>query len=162
MAVAPSRSAEGVAMLIIDPHLGWFGRQRFWELRLHAGSIHASGFATAGVPYVGLGHSSDVAWAHTTGGPDTADVYTLELNPANPMQYRYDNAWREVRARTTSIRVKGEEKPREITFYDTHYGPIVARKGNAAYAAKLAYAGRCRIHRIKVPLQRGEKLQGLE
>ena len=140
MAVAPSRSAEGVPMLIIDPHLGWFGRQRFWELRLHAGPIHASGFATAGVPYVGLGHSSDVAWAHTTGGPDTADIYTLELNPKDPMQYRYDNQWREIKARKALITVKGETIPREVTFYDTHYGPIVAKKGNAAYAAKLAYA----------------------
>ncbi len=140
MAIAPSRSKEGVAMLIIDPHLAWFGRQRFWELRLHAGAIHASGFATAGVPYVGLGHSSDVAWAHTTGGPDTADVYTLQLNPKNPLQYQYDNGWREIKLRKAKIQVKGEGKPREVTFYDSHYGPIVAKKDGLAYAAKLAYA----------------------
>lgn len=140
MAIAPSRSKEGVAMLIIDPHLAWFGRQRFWELRLHAGAIHASGFATAGVPYVGLGHSSDVAWAHTTGGPDTADVYTLQLNPKNPLQYKYDNGWREIKTRKVKIQVKGEVSPREVTFYDAHYGPIVAKKDGVAYAAKLAYA----------------------
>jgi acyl-homoserine lactone acylase PvdQ len=140
IAIAPARSTEGVAMLIIDPHLGWLGRQRFWELRLHAGPIHASGFATAGVPYVGLGHSSDVAWAHTTGGPDTADIYTLQLNPANPLQYKYDNAWRELTARTVMIRVKGEEKPRHVTFYESHHGPIVAKKNGVAYAARLAYA----------------------
>ncbi|MEP7272188.1 MAG: penicillin acylase family protein [Acidobacteriota bacterium] len=140
MAIAPSHSTEGVAMLIIDPHLGWFGRQRFWELRLHAGAIHASGFATAGVPYVGLGHSSDVAWAHTTGGPDTADVYTLKLNPKNPLQYQYDGGWREIKVRKTMVQVKGESAPREVTFYDTHYGPIVSREGERAYAARLAYA----------------------
>ncbi|MBK8316332.1 MAG: penicillin acylase family protein [Acidobacteria bacterium] len=140
MAISPSRSKDGFAMLIIDPHLQWFGRQRFWELRLHAGEINASGFATAGVPYVGLGHSSDVAWAHTTGGPDTADVYTLQLDPANPLRYKYDNGWREIKTRKVLITVKGEEKPREVTYYDSHYGPIVAKKGNTAYAAKLAYA----------------------
>ena len=75
-----------------------------------------------------------------TGGPDTADIYTLELNPKEPMQYRYDSTWREIRTRKVLIRVKGEEKPREVTFYDTHNGPVVAKKGNMAYAAKLAYA----------------------
>ena len=140
MAIGPSRSKEGVAMLIIDPHLAWFGRQRFWELRLHAGPIHASGFATAGVPYVGLGHSSDVAWAHTTGGPDTADVYTLQLNPKNPLQYKYDGNWREIKTRKVKIQVRGKAQPREVTFYDAHYGPIVAKKDGIAYAAKLAYA----------------------
>jgi acyl-homoserine lactone acylase PvdQ len=140
MAIAPSRSKEGFAMLIIDPHLAWFGRQRFWELRMHAGPIHASGFATAGVPYVGLGHSSDVAWAHTTGGPDTADVYVLQLNPNNPMQYKYDGNWREIKTRKARIQVKGEAQPREVTFYDAHYGPIIAKKDGVAYAAKLAYA----------------------
>ncbi len=140
IAVAPSHSKEGVAMLIIDPHLGWFGRQRFWELRLHAGPIHASGFATAGVPYVGLGHSSDVAWAHTTGGPDTGDIYALQLNPKNPLEYKYDNGWRKLTPRSVTIKVKGEDKPRTATFYDSHHGPIVAKKDNVAYAAQLAYA----------------------
>jgi acyl-homoserine lactone acylase PvdQ len=140
VAIAPSRSQEGVAMLIIDPHLGWFGRQRFWEVRLHAGTIHASGFATAGVPYVGLGHSADVAWAHTTGGPDTADIYTLRLNPKNPLQYQYDNGWRDIKVRKSAVQVKGESGPREIIFYDSHYGPIVSRQGDLAYAARLAYS----------------------
>ena len=140
MAVAPSRSATGYAMLIIDPHLAWFGRQRFWELRLHAGPINASGFATAGVPYVGLGHSSDVAWAHTTGGPDTADIYELKLDPANPLKYRYDDGWKEIKPRKVLISVKGESKPREVTFHDSHYGPVVAKKNGKAYSAKLAYA----------------------
>ncbi len=140
VAIAPSRSKEGFAMLIIDPHLGWFGRQRFWELRLHAGPIHASGFATAGVPYVGLGHSADVAWAHTTGGPDTADIYVLQLDPANPLRYRYDAEWREIKTRTVKIRVKGDAAPRDVTFYDSHYGPLVSRQKDKAYAARLAYA----------------------
>ena len=127
-------------MLIIDPHLGWFGRQRFWELRLHAARIHASGFATAGVPYVGLGHSSDVAWAHTTGGPDTADIYTLELNPKNPLQYRYDDSWREIKARKALIRVKDEEKSTRSHLLRYSLRSYRREERQPAYAAKLAYA----------------------
>ncbi len=140
IAVAPSRTKEKVAMLIIDPHLGWFGRQRFWELRLHAGPIHASGFTTAGVPYVGLGHTENVAWAHTTGGPDTADIFALTLNPDNPLQYKYDGGYRDLQARTVRIQLKGEAKPREVTFHDSHNGPVVGKKGGVVYVGKIAYA----------------------
>ncbi len=140
MAVAPDRTAFGAAMLVIDPHLGWFGRQRYWEVRIHAGDIHISGFATAGFPYVNLGHNDHVAWAHTTGGPDTGDVYELTLNPDDPMQYRYDEEWRDLATTSVRYRVKGETAERNHTFYYSHYGPIIARNDDKAYAAALAYA----------------------
>ena len=131
MAIAPSKTTFGAAAIIIDPHLSWFGRQRYWELRLHAGDVHISGFATAGFPYVNLGHNDHVAWAHTTGGPDTADIYELTLNPDNALQYRFDDTWREIATRKATLPVKGEPD-RAITVYDTHYGPNVARDGHTA------------------------------
>lgn len=139
MAVAPDRTAFGAAMLVIDPHLSWFGRQRYWEVRIHAGDIHISGFATAGFPYVNLGHNRHVAWAHTTGGPDTADVYELTLNPNNEEEYLYDGEYRKLTKKTVTYRVKGEAEPRTHTFYYSHFGPIIARDGDKAYAAALAY-----------------------
>jgi len=140
MAIAPTRTTAKAPILIIDPHLSWWGAQRFWEFRMQAGELHGSGFTLPGSPYVGLGHNDNVAWAMTTGGPDTADIYILTLNPENPIQYKYDGGWRSLVPRKLSISVKGEEKARELTIYDSHYGPVVARKGNQAYAAKLAYA----------------------
>jgi acyl-homoserine lactone acylase PvdQ len=140
MAIAPSRTTVKAPIIIIDPHLSWWGAQRFWEFRIHAGDLHGSGFTLPGSPYVGLGHNDNVAWAMTTGGPDTADIYVLTLNPANPLQYKYDDSWRDLLPRKITIAVKGEPKPRELIIYDSHYGPVVARKGNLAYAAKLAYA----------------------
>ena len=73
--VGPARSAVKAPILLIDPHLSWWGAQRFWEFRVHAGAWHGSGFTLPGCPYIGLGHNDHVAWAMTTGGPDTADVY---------------------------------------------------------------------------------------
>ncbi len=140
MAIAKNRTSVKAPILIIDPHLSWWGAQRFWEFRIHAGKLHGSGFTIPGSPYVGLGHNDNVAWAMTTGGPDTADIYRLSLNPADRLQYRYDDGWRTLTPRKASISVKGEAKPRELTFYDSHDGPIVAMKGDEAYAARLAYA----------------------
>jgi acyl-homoserine-lactone acylase len=140
MVIAPARSAAKAPLLIIDPHLSWWGAQRFWEFRIHAGNLEGSGFTIPGMPYVGLGHTSHVAWAMTTGGPDTADIYMLKLDPANPTRYQYDGGWKTLTSRKISIAVKGEAHPREITLYDSHNGPVVARQGDKAYVAKLAYA----------------------
>lgn len=138
-AVAPSRSAAGAAILVIDPHLSWWGLSRFWEFRVHAGDWHGSGFTLPGSPYVGLGHTDYCAWAMTTGGPDTADVYALTLNPDDPTQYRYEGAWRQMTSRDITIEVAGQE-PHRITVWDSHYGPVIGHKGDTAYAAKTAYA----------------------
>ena len=139
IALAPDQTTFGAAALIIDPHLSWLGRHRYWELRLHAGDIHISGFATSGFPYVNLGHNEHVAWAHTTGGPDTADVYELTLDPGDPSRYLYDGEWRQLESRTVEVSVAGEAAPREATFWYSHHGPIVARQGDKAWAAALAY-----------------------
>jgi acyl-homoserine lactone acylase PvdQ len=138
-AVSPQRSASGDAILYVDPHLAWFGASRFWEVRMHAGEIEGSGFGLAGVPYIALGHGANMAWAMTTGAPDTADIYTLALNPDNPLQYKYDDIWRDISTREITIQVK-DVAPVTMTLYDCHYGPVVAMKDGKAYALKTSYA----------------------
>ncbi len=138
-AVSPERSANGAAILYIDPHLSWFGPSRFWEFRIHAGALHGSGFTLAGQSFIGLGHNENLAWAMTTGGPDTADIYELTLNPDNPAQYRYDDGFRDFGVRQIAIAVKGMPEPIKQTIYESHHGPIVALRGGKAYAHKMAY-----------------------
>ena len=138
-AVSPRRSAEGAAILYIDPHLSWWGPSRFWEFRIHAGELHGSGVTLPGCPYIGLGHNADVAWAMTTGGPDTADVYELTLKEGDPTKYLYDGQWRALNRREVTLEVKGTG-PQKITIWSSHHGPIVAMRQGKAYAAKMAYA----------------------
>ncbi len=42
-------------------------------------------------------------------------------------------------SRTVEVSVAGEASPREATFWYSHHGPIVARQGDKAWAAALAY-----------------------
>jgi acyl-homoserine lactone acylase PvdQ len=143
-AVSPKRSAEGDAILLIDPHLSWWGPSRFWEFRIHAGELHGSGFTLAGVPSIGLGHNADVAWAMTTGGPDTADVYELKLKEDDPTKYLYDDQWRTLTQRRVTIEIKGVG-PKKVTLWYSHHGPIVAMREGKAYAAKISYAEEVQI-----------------
>ena len=137
-AVSPSRTASGHAILLIDPHLAWFGVSRFWEMRIHAGELHGSGVGLPGAPYIGLGHNENVAWAMTTGGPDTADVYAIELDPEDPDRYRFDDEWREIEQSTVTF-VFPDGSSREYIWEASHHGPIIARGEGVAYAARMAY-----------------------
>jgi len=138
--VSPQRTADGHAILLIDPHLSWWGPSRFWEMRIHAGELVGSGVGLAGSPYIGLGHNANIGWAMTTGGPDTADVFALMLDPENPNRYRYDDGWREIEQHRVSLTFP-DGSSRDYVWESAHHGPIVARGNGMAYAAKIAYDG---------------------
>lgn len=142
-AIAPGRSAGGTAILVIDPHLQWGDQYRFWEFRMHAGPWEAGGVGLPGMPFVLLGHTRHIAWAMTTGGPDTADVYELTLSPepdpdSGQPRYLFDGEWRELIPRRVTIEVKNA-RPQEHTFWSSHHGPVIALHGDKAWAAKTAY-----------------------
>src|SRR5262249_15889667 len=105
------------------------------------------GMAIPGLPLSSLGHNRYCSIAMTTGGPDAADVYEEELNPANPRQYKYDGNWREMTVRAETIRVKEKEGVREhrVEIEYTHHGPVVAHKNGKAYAMKLPYFDQYRL-----------------
>jgi acyl-homoserine lactone acylase PvdQ len=145
--IAPSRTADGHPLALIDPHLSWYGEFRFYEARLYGGELQMSGMTIPGIPYPSLGHSRYCSVAMTTGGPDAADVYEEEINPDKPRQYRYDGQWRDMTVRTEVVRVKEGDKIVEKRFdiESTHHGPIVARKDGKGYAMKLPYADQFRL-----------------
>ncbi|HZW34113.1 MAG TPA: penicillin acylase family protein [Isosphaeraceae bacterium] len=141
--IAPGRSALKAPIAIVDPHLSWYGAFRFYEARIYArdDQFQVSGVAILGQPIPSLGHSRYCSVAMTTGGPDTSDVYEEDVNPDNPRSYRFDSHWRPMTVRTYTIGVKekGRVQQRTVDVEYTHHGPIVARKGNKAYAIAIPY-----------------------
>lgn len=148
MALSPSKTKDHIAMAVIDPHLGFYGPMRFYEVRLYGGKIAAAGITPTGLPLISLGHNEYISVAMTTGGPDTADVFKETLNPDHPNQYKYDGKWRDGVRRKITIQVKSKDgtlKPysREVLY--THHGPIVAEKDGFGYAGALAYANEVQL-----------------
>jgi penicillin amidase len=140
--VSRQRTADRVPIALIDPHLNFFSSGHWYEARLHAGDLQVAGMGIAGTPFIGLGHNEYISWSATTGGPDCADVYELEISPENPLQYKYDDTWRDIQVEIARIRVKdgNDIKTIEKTIERSHYGPIYGRNGFKAYAFRLAYA----------------------
>ena len=116
-AVAPSRSAEGCAILLTDPHLAWEGVQVFYEARVHCELYDLCGFFLVGSPLPALGHTGHVAWACTTGGPDTSDVYMMKIDPNLPTVYEYDGELKAAQVRPIVVPVKDGEPYQQLGLY---------------------------------------------
>lgn len=125
-AVAPSRSAEGCAILMGDPHLTWEGMAVFYEARVHAEGHDLCGFWLVGSPMPALGHNAHVAWACTTGGPDTSDVYMVKLRQKNVIQfeYEYNDEWHPAEMKLITVLVKDQPPQIQPALYTIH-GPLV-------------------------------------
>jgi len=140
-AVAPSRSADKVPILLADPHLTWEGLAVLYEARVHAGDLHMNGFFLIGSPLVGIGHNRHAGWAMTTGGPDTSDVYEMKFRLGLPPQYRYDGQWRDARVESFTIGVKDSAAVVRPALY-THLGPVIRApdlKTGRAYVGASPY-----------------------
>lgn len=122
--IAPSRTADGSAFLMSDPHLTWEGLAVLYEARFHGGDLHMNGYYLIGSPMMGIGHNQKVGWALTTGGPDTSDVYKMKFRLAPKPQYQYDDAWRDVTIENFTIPVKDGSPVTRPAFY-THLGPAI-------------------------------------
>ncbi|MCH8334142.1 penicillin acylase family protein, partial [Candidatus Sumerlaeota bacterium] len=140
--IAPDRTEIGAPIALIDPHLGWYGPFRFYELRLYGDELKVSGASILGVPFPALGHSQWCSVAMTTGSGDTADVFVETINPDDPLQYRVDGEWRDMEVRRERIGVRrsdGTVDQVEQEFHYTRHGPVVARKEGKAYVMALPY-----------------------
>ena len=126
-AVSPDRSAEDCAILLTDPHLTWQGMSVFYEANVYGDVLtEQHGYFIVGSFMLGYGHTEHFGWAPTTGGPDTADVYAMKLNPNNPTQYEYDGEWRDATLGWVNIAVKDAD-PVKMATYATHLGPAFSQ-----------------------------------
>ena len=130
LAVGRGLSRTGRGLLLGNPHRGWSGAGGFHQVHLTLpGEYDVAGAALHGVPWVGIGFNGDLAWTHTTSFAARFTLYELRLNPADPMQYRYEDGWRDITTEEATIRVRrddGSVEERTHTFYRSHFGPIVS------------------------------------
>jgi len=76
-AIAPSRSAGGNAMLLVNPHLPWSGLFTWFEAQWKTPEVDAYGATLVGMPILGLGFNDHLGWTHTTNPMDGIDLFEL-------------------------------------------------------------------------------------
>ncbi|MGZ8298025.1 MAG: penicillin acylase family protein [Allosphingosinicella sp.] len=130
-AIAPSNSADGHAMLLINPHTSFFFRS---ELQVASDEgLNAYGAATWGQFFIYQGFNDRAGWMHTSSGVDVVDEFleTVEQNDG-ALFYRYGNALRPVETKTISVAYRqgdGSMASRSFETYRTHHGPVVREQG---------------------------------
>ena len=150
IAVGPERTANGGAMLVSGPQLGYSYPSLLVELEVHGGGYDARGVSVPGLPTVGIGYNQRVAWALTTGYSKTIDSFieTTRSTPDGP-QYRHDGAWKDQRCRTETVRyraaVEGVPVGPPVLSTDaevcrTVHGPVVAATQDGTRARSVQYA----------------------
>ncbi len=150
MAVAPSRSADGVTRLLINSHQPYAGPLAWYEVRLKSQEgWDLAGGIFPGTPFILHGFGPALGWANTVNNPDLADVYVLTVNPDNPNQYKYDGAWRDFERSQAEItlRVLGPvaiRVKRDVLW--SVYGPVIQRP-HGTYA--LRYATMDKINQVE-------------
>jgi penicillin amidase len=129
--VSGKMTKSGMPLLANDPHLGIQMPSIWYEIGLHyrpangESALDIVGFTFAVTPGVIIGHNNSIAWGVTNVGPDVFDLYSIHVNPANPLQYEWNGKWRDMTIRDEVIKFGDGKEPIIVKVRETHLGPII-------------------------------------
>ena len=132
IALAPNKTKSGHSMLLINPHLNFFGNGQRYEAHLVSEEgLNVSGFAMFGDFYIWSGFNEYAGWAHTNTASDFEDVYLERFNHSSDSSlYQYGIGYRKaiLWSDTVQYRDDGRMKSKVFLFRKTHHGPITAKR----------------------------------
>ena len=123
-AVAPSRSASGGALLMVEPHMevGRFPPVLYaCHIEYETGGYY-QGVGIPGIPWLSFGRTEKVSWGYTYGHGDNVDTLVERVKDG---KYLAKDEWRPLRKRTEEVRVRGKATPERWTFWDNDYGTVL-------------------------------------
>ncbi|TAK59839.1 penicillin acylase family protein [Methylobacter sp.] len=122
-AVSGKLTRDGRAILANDMHLGISVPNTWYRIELNYGDVHAAGLTLPGTPLLIAGSNRHIAWGATNLTGDFLDLVRLDINPANPDQYRVGDQWQRFDEYPETIVVKGSEA-KQIVVKQTRWGPV--------------------------------------
>src|SRR5690242_18400442 len=126
IAIAPELTADGHALLLINPHTSFYFRS---ELQMTSNEgLDAYGAVTWGQFFVYQGFSERAGWMHTSTSADAVDEYVeTVVRKGDALFYRYGNELRPLVASHIQVPYRTDHGPasKDFTVYRTHHGPIV-------------------------------------
>ena len=137
-AIAPSNTATGHAMLLINPHTSFYFRPEVHVVSEQG--LNAYGAVTWGQFFVYQGFNSRVGWMHTSGGGDVIDEY-LEtvVERGGKRLYKYGSGERPFTAKQIVLPYKqgNTMASKTVTVYYSHHGPVVREADGRWVAVRL-------------------------
>ncbi len=141
IAISPSITKDGHALLLINPHTSFFFRS---ELQMTSDEgLNAYGAVTWGQFFVYQGFNSHAGWMHTSSGVDVVDEFAEAIvRTPGTLMYHYGREARPVTVKTLVVpyrKADGSMGSRSFETYRTHHGPIVREQDGKWVAFSMMY-----------------------
>jgi len=139
IAIGPSVTKDGHALLYINPHTSFFFRSE-QQVTSDQG-LNAYGASTWGQFFIYQGFNAHAGWMHTTSGADTIDEFAETIvRKDGKLFYKYGAELRPVTVTTITVPYRGDGgHPARFTTYRTHHGPIVREQDGKWIAIALMF-----------------------
>jgi penicillin amidase len=109
--VAPSRTANGAALLASDPHLAITLPNAWLLAAIRSPSLHAAGLMIPGLPFIALGRNPWIAWGGTSLHAASSDlVHCPEDTPFTEREVEVPVRW---------------GRRRKLRLRDSRWGPVI-------------------------------------
>src|SRR6185295_13990975 len=137
--VSGAKTETGKPLVSNDPHREVTNPSLRYVMHLVAPGWNVIGAQEP--PFVGiaLGHNERIGWGFTITGTDQHDVFVEEVNPANPNEVRYNNAWEPLKIVREEIPIKGQAA-RAVEFKMSRHGLIFYEDAKNHHALALKSA----------------------
>ncbi len=137
-AIAPTKSASGNALLLINPHTSFYFRPEVHMVSEQG--LNAYGAVTWGQFFIYQGFNENCGWMHTTSGADVIDEYKETIIKRNDsLFYQYGNILKPVISKKIKLAYNDGTalRHREFEVYYTHHGPVIAKQGEQWITTKM-------------------------
>jgi acyl-homoserine-lactone acylase len=122
------KTSDGNVFLAINTHHPLESQVSWYEAHLSSEEgWNIAGALFPGSPVIFTGINENLGWTHTVNHPDRLDVYQLEMNPDNNLQYKVDGIWYNLEESTVKLRIKvpGFNLHLKRKAYRSIYGPTL-------------------------------------
>lgn len=137
IAIAPDRTIDGHALLLINPHTSFFFRHEAHVVSDEG--LNAYGALTWGQFFVYQGFNETAGWMHTSSRVDNIDEFALRVREtADGWGYEYGDEVRPFEVDEVTVRVRAEDgslDERTFTTWRSHHGPITRRTEDGRWVA---------------------------
>ena len=137
-AIAPSRSATGNALFLINPHTSFYFRSELQATSEEG--LNAYGAVTWGQFFIYQGFNEHCGWMHTSSQADVIDEYKETIvKKGKNLFYKTGKELKPLPPEKISISFRGEKGPgkKEFTIYRTHHGPVISQRDGKWISVKL-------------------------
>ncbi len=138
IALAPSKTTSGNAMLLINPHLPWSDFFTWFEAHLNCPGFNSYGVTLVGIPVLTIAFNEFLGWSHTVNPLDASDRYELKLQDGG---YVFDGIVKQFMEKEYIIRIKNPDGGYSEVPYGVKYSvhrPVTGISDNKALAVRIA------------------------